>query len=46
MKNLGASILGSTVVIISAADRGSHFAFFENPSVVNSAIRDFLAAHE
>ena len=44
--NLGASISGSTIVVISAADRGSHLSFFEKPSVVNSAIRDFLAAHE
>jgi non-heme chloroperoxidase len=44
--NLGASISGSTIVIISVADRGSHLSFFENPSVINSAIRDFLAAHE
>jgi pimeloyl-ACP methyl ester carboxylesterase len=26
----------------SAADRGSHLAFLENPSAVNGAIREFL----
>lgn len=30
-------------VIISAEDKGNHFAFMENPTLVNGAIKAFLA---
>jgi non-heme chloroperoxidase len=42
IENLAAAIPGAVVRIISAADRGSHLAFLENPSAVNGAIRAFL----
>jgi non-heme chloroperoxidase len=42
IKNLSAAIVNSSTVIIPAADKGSHMAFYENPSAVNSAIRAFL----
>ena len=42
IENLAAAIPGAVVRIISAADRGSHLSFLENPSAVNGAIRAFL----
>jgi pimeloyl-ACP methyl ester carboxylesterase len=42
IENLAAAIPGAVVAIISAADRGSHLSFLENPSAVNRAIRAFL----
>ena len=42
IENLGAAIPGAVVRIVSAADRGSHLSFLENPSAVNTAIRAFL----
>ena len=44
IENLAAAIPGAVVQIISAADRGSHLSFLENPSAVNGAIRGFLDA--
>ena len=42
IENLAAAIPGAVVRIISAADRGSHLSFLENPSAVNGAIGAFL----
>lgn len=42
IKNLGTLIPDSFTVIIAAADKGSHMAFYENAAAVNSAIRAFL----
>jgi pimeloyl-ACP methyl ester carboxylesterase len=42
IENLAAVIPGAVVRIISAADRGSHLSFLENPSAVNGVIRAFL----
>jgi pimeloyl-ACP methyl ester carboxylesterase len=42
LENLGASIPGSKVYVISAADRGSHMVMLENAPAVNSAVRSFV----
>jgi non-heme chloroperoxidase len=42
IRNLGKAIPGSQVVMIAAAEGGSHLAFYENPGSVNAAIRAFL----
>lgn len=42
IENLGSVIPDSSSVVIPAAEGGSHLAFYENPSAVNTAIRAFL----
>jgi pimeloyl-ACP methyl ester carboxylesterase len=42
LENLSASIPGSKVHVISAADRGSHMVILENAPAVNSVIRSFV----
>jgi non-heme chloroperoxidase len=36
------AIPGSTLRVLSAAERGSHLPHLENPAAVNSAIRSFM----
>ncbi|MEU3185683.1 alpha/beta hydrolase [Streptomyces sp. NPDC006923] len=42
MQEVAALIPSSTLRILSAEERGSHLSFYENPPVVNGAIRSFL----
>jgi non-heme chloroperoxidase len=39
---IAAQIPGSTLAILSAEERGSHFMFLENPTRFNALVRDFL----
>jgi non-heme chloroperoxidase len=42
IRNTATAIPGSQIVIVPAAEGGSHMAFYENPRAVNEAIRVFL----
>lgn len=42
---IAAQIPGAELSIFSAAERGSHFMFWENPQQFNDVVRDFLRRH-